>query len=55
MKDFDKKNIEFIQNKLLDLLAKEFINIFLILLTVKINQSETQNIRSNIIYITFLF
>ena len=28
MKDFDKKNIEFIQNKLLDLLAKEFINIF---------------------------
>ena len=31
MKDFDKKNIEFIQNKLLDLLAKEFINIFLML------------------------
>ena len=28
MKDFDKKNIEFIQNKLLNLLAKEFINIF---------------------------
>lgn len=28
MKDFDKKNNELIQNKLSNLLAKEFINIF---------------------------